>query len=1434
LERRELLTATILSRYTFYGNSAFDNGTSVAAAIARDKTALLPGETASFANYTSYVRGVNAIAVDVANLPAAAPTAADFVLRAGNAGDPSTWGTLSQGVTYSVQRGAGTGGSDRIVIRLPDGTAKNSWLQVTLNATADTGLSTSDVFYFGNQVGDDGHGLTNAVVDSSDEAGARGDLHTFLNPAPVTNLYDFNRDGKVDASDQLIARYAVNTPATALQYITAPALANPGTSGFSSVFNVKNYGAKGDGVTDDTSAIQAAANALKAAGAGLLYFPTGTFRISTFLNLQGMSNFEVRGFGATLMPLNTDPIIDITGDILRFMSCSNFTVSGLTFNGNAASRGHNANPVSLRLQGCVDFRVASCAFSDPTGDNVYIAATNRIDDSTASHDGIIEGCTMTSAYRNGISLIHGHNILIQSNVIQNVAGTAPQSGIDLESDAGDSAGAIHDINIAGNHFTNCAGYGVSIIRTQSPSAVELFSNAFGNCPSAVFNEGINSRVDNNVFHDVVNSSASPAQVYNVTVNAQTVEVSGNIFYNLTNISGVLLDQTWTGRATISSNRFSGIVGGGYGAIATWADGASILGNNLQNLPNVAINVMASGTDIERNVLTNGAADAIYTQGATQTIRSNVISGFPTAIDVRNPAAGTGTAVIDGNSVTNCPTGVADVVTTSTVTNNVFNSASKPATGPGASALTQVYLYGISGGNAQLNGNSFNGLTSLSAIYTHATWTGRLTVNGNQISNLSGSDAIDVYAPGAVVTGNTITSSTGGIAVFGDGMDIENNVIPSGPGQGIYISGNGTIIRKNNVSERQYGIYVSGTSSTSPYTTIDGNSISGCPTGILDAVVKSTVTNNSFSSATKPASGAGSDALGQLTLSGVTGGIAQVTANTFNGLTNLPALYSHVSWTGQLTVSGNQISNLSGSDAIDIYAPGAAVTGNTITSSTGGIAVFGDGMDIENNAIPTGPGPGIYISGNGAQVRKNTITGRQWGVYASGNVPTSAYTTVDGNTITGCPTGVLDSVGLSYVTNNSFSNASQPASGPGSDATAQVQLAGTTSSFASISGNMFSGITNLSAVNIVGGSGQTTISGNQINNVTGAGNVINVAGSNVVISTNTITNSTGVGVAAAGDGNQINGNSIPAGTFAGIYVQGNGNLVQSNSVTGRQYGIFLGTPATVVPTLVTTVNNNTISNCPTGVIDGLVNSAITNNSFTSAAKPVSGAGSDAVGQVTLTSVSGATALVSGNTFDTLTELSAIFVASSWAGHATLSNNLIKNISDVSAYAVSVFTSGATITGNTLQNISTMGIAVFGNNADIENNHLTGGLSTGIYAEGGNHTISNNTLVDYGVAANGQCIFTLYGSGNDAIVGNSITKTVPNPAWVPIVVNKLDLPGINYRYGVQGTDGAFTPGVSSSVASSVGTSTGDTTTSTSTTGTDTTIGNRGRKGSHRHQR
>src|SRR5205085_4800466 len=61
--------------HLFYNDSLFDgNDPGINAAddnaIAPDKTALLPGQAATFANYTSYTKGINGVMVDLPNLPA--------------------------------------------------------------------------------------------------------------------------------------------------------------------------------------------------------------------------------------------------------------------------------------------------------------------------------------------------------------------------------------------------------------------------------------------------------------------------------------------------------------------------------------------------------------------------------------------------------------------------------------------------------------------------------------------------------------------------------------------------------------------------------------------------------------------------------------------------------------------------------------------------------------------------------------------------------------------------------------------------------------------------------------------------------------------------------------------------------------------------------------------------------------------------------------------------------------------------------------------------------------------------------------------------------------------------------------------------------------------------------------------------------------------
>ena len=203
----------IAGRFVFYNDSMFDGNNTAANsaddnAIATDKQALLPGVPASFVNYTSYSRGINGIMVDIGNLPAGmTPQLSDFSFAVGNTATPSSW-TAAPTPTMTIRTGAGAGGSTRIEFTWPDGSIKNTWLQVSVAASSTTGLLTPDVFYFGNAVGSTGASPLSAAVTVQDQVVTRSNVTGFLSPAPITDPYDFNRDGRVDATDELIARSA--------------------------------------------------------------------------------------------------------------------------------------------------------------------------------------------------------------------------------------------------------------------------------------------------------------------------------------------------------------------------------------------------------------------------------------------------------------------------------------------------------------------------------------------------------------------------------------------------------------------------------------------------------------------------------------------------------------------------------------------------------------------------------------------------------------------------------------------------------------------------------------------------------------------------------------------------------------------------------------------------------------------------------------------------------------------------------------------------------------------------------------------------------------------------------------------------------------------------------------------------------------------------
>jgi ELWxxDGT repeat protein len=200
----------VVARNIFYNGSAYD-GNNVAAdaaddgAIAPDKQALLPGQGAgTIANVTSYARGINGIMVDLLGIRADV-TADDFDFRVGP-GD-GTWSAAPVPSSIVRRVGAGVGGSDRVTFIWAEGRIRNAWLQVTVKATARTGLATPDVFYFGNAAGEAGDSNSIARPNALDLAAVRRALNS---TSDLTGRLDFNRDGRVNALDLAVVRRNLN------------------------------------------------------------------------------------------------------------------------------------------------------------------------------------------------------------------------------------------------------------------------------------------------------------------------------------------------------------------------------------------------------------------------------------------------------------------------------------------------------------------------------------------------------------------------------------------------------------------------------------------------------------------------------------------------------------------------------------------------------------------------------------------------------------------------------------------------------------------------------------------------------------------------------------------------------------------------------------------------------------------------------------------------------------------------------------------------------------------------------------------------------------------------------------------------------------------------------------------------------------------------
>jgi len=248
--------------------------------------------------------------------------------------------------------------------------------------------------------------------------------------------------------------------------------------------SVKDFGAVGDGVTDDTAAIQAALDDVYATGGGTLYFPTGVYLVTSIVK-SFASNITVKFHGAGKMATvlrktgaSTTPILDL--------SCT--TSPGVTY-----------SPIrDLRIQGNAKthdgIRLTNWARFDL--ENVYVNACDVGINNRGSLVFIAKDCTIVSnntGYKADVSSAIGANLY-------EFYGGSISANTTLGVDLGEGTGfSFHLVDFGGNGTSADLNTGAVLIRGTVDDGIGVAYGSFSNCWFEL-NKGTAIRVENAELH----------------------------------------------------------------------------------------------------------------------------------------------------------------------------------------------------------------------------------------------------------------------------------------------------------------------------------------------------------------------------------------------------------------------------------------------------------------------------------------------------------------------------------------------------------------------------------------------------------------------------------------------------------------------------------------------------------------------------------------------------------------------------------------------------------------------------------------------------------------------------------------------------------------------------------------------------------------------
>lgn len=425
------------------------------------------------------------------------------------------------------------------------------------------------------------------------------------------------------------------------------AVARPVCQKLEETVSVKDFGAVGDGTTDDTVAIKAALQS----GNSYIYFPEGEYLVST-IYVTGLSNVALIGVpGASVLKKKAGtygPNIDgaISG-LIDFVSCSYITIDGLKVNGNKAnavpSVGTYLNGINFYL--CNIVRTQNSEFVDCN----FIGLNHQCCyDVWITNNKFISCGWGGSNFSGGYFAIYGAARCVMANnvYISIWAGVVSQLGVQY-------------MHICDNSFINS-----SLIFAQDVSQTTISGNTFdGPAPAGALGEAGQDAITIESDSDIVisNNYISASARHGVYVVGNFVEngpkegiltcnnitIVGNTIVGCTSGSGLQLDPgsaftysyvTHTGTPTTEANwtyatnlvaQSNTISGCSVGIAVAIVDGALISSNVCRENITNGINIGGSKNSTYQSnlIVDNSQAGATVYDGifvnATATLINNI-------------------------------------------------------------------------------------------------------------------------------------------------------------------------------------------------------------------------------------------------------------------------------------------------------------------------------------------------------------------------------------------------------------------------------------------------------------------------------------------------------------------------------------------------------------------------------------------------------------------------------------------------------------------------------------------------------------------------------------------------------------------------------------------------------------------------------------------